>query len=328
MKSGLYQDLKHIATSSPLPCAILSVEKNEDGSCGDIKYFAINEPFKRNYLVLLLKGETGQHFNYDTFDEYIEGKSYTTHLPKEPKFDELIFSAAWKGEPIRTYVDTTRMYSHWTEVIALPLNCDHDDNISYCQFMYTVNKNMETDKYASLAPNDANFVIRTCLELNEDREFRTNMNIVAREIREYTNSFTCSMLILDRKNRSFEVLSESVLNNMYSVKEVFDTIPYDIIENWENLLARTNSILITNEHDFSTYEEADPDWVATLRRDNVKSLCLLPFTHRGEILGYLYIANFDISETLRLKETIELISFFLSAELANYQLIDKAGTNK
>lgn len=324
MGKELYNEMKKICSSSPLPCTILSVEKKENGQCGDIKYFAINEPFKRSFYVLLLQGKDAPQIDYDTFDQYIEGKPYTAHLPKEPKFEEIIFNAAWKGEAVRTYVDTTKMYGHWTEDIVLPLNCDHEDNIAYCQFMYTVNKTMDTDKYSSLAPDVSNFIIKTCLELNEDRDFITNMNIVSREIREYTNSFTCSMLTLDKKNRTFSVLSESVLNNMYSVKEVFKDFPYEIIEGWEKLIEHTNAIIITDEEGMQTYESLHPEWVATLRRDNVKSLCLVPFTHRGEILGYLYIANFDINETMRVKETIEIISFFLSSELANYQLIDAA----
>ncbi len=325
MGTDLYYEMKKLASSSPLPCTILSVEKKENGECGEIKYYAINEPFKRSFYVLLLEDEEANKINYDEFDNYIEGKPYTQHLPKEPKFEELVFKAAWQGEATRTYVDTTKMYGHWTENIYLPINCDHADNISYCQFMYTINKNMDAAKYSLLAPDVSQFVIKACLELKEERDFITNMNVVCREIREYTNSFTCTMITVDKHNRTFDILSESVLNNLFNVKDIFSEFPYEMIESWETLFKHTNSVIITNEQDMAIYEEILPDWVKTMRRDNVKSLCLVPLTRHTKIFGYLYIANFDINETMRIKETIEIISFFLSSELANYQLIDKAG---
>ncbi len=323
MGKDLHKEMKKLASASPLPCTILSVEKTDEGLVGEINYFAVNEPFKRSFYVLLQQSNNINNIDYDTFDDYIEGKSYTTYIPKEPKFEDIVFKCAWNGEPIRTYVDTTKIYGNWTEIILMPISCEHDDNVAYCQFMYTINKQMEPDKYVMLSPEISSFVIKTCLELNEDRDFLKNLSDVTKEIREYTNSFSCAMISIDRDLQTFSVLSESVLNDMFNIKEIFKDMPYEIIECWDGLLKVTNSIIIKNEQDMLMYEDKSPKWVATLRRDNVKSLCLVPFIRHGEIIGYLYIANFDISETSRFKETMELISRFLSAELASYQAVTK-----
>lgn len=319
MGNELYNEMKRLAAASPLPCTILSVERKENNEVGAIKHFAINEPFKRSFYCLFQQSNNINNISYDSFDSYIEGKSYADFIPQEPKFEDIVYRCAWNGEPIRTYVDTTMQYGNWTEIMLMPINCEHDDNVAYCQFMYTLNKTMDPNKYADVSPEISSFVIKTCLELNEDRDFIKNLNDVTREIREFTNSFACAMISIDRELQTFNIISESVLNDMFSIKEIFKDFPYEYIECWDELLTTTNSIIIKDEHDAMVYAEKAPEWIATLERDNVKSLCLVPFKKHRDIIGYLYIANFDILETNRLKETMELISRFLSTELANYQ---------
>ena len=71
------------------------------------------------------------------------------------------------------------------------------------------------------------------------------------------------------------------------------------------------------------YEKKAGPWVATLRENNVESLCLFPLIHNGVITGYLYITNFDVSDMERIKQTIELIAFFLTAEVANHTFLER-----
>jgi diguanylate cyclase (GGDEF)-like protein len=55
----------------------------------------------------------------------------------------------------------------------------------------------------------------------------------------------------------------------------------------------------------------------------IKSLVLVPFEHQGDIIGYLYITNFDVNHVMRIKETLELLSFFISAEVANHLFLER-----
>ncbi len=70
-------------------------------------------------------------------------------------------------------------------------------------------------------------------------------------------------------------------------------------------------------------EAKAPDWVKTLRDNDVKNLCLVPFIHQNMVIGYLYISNFNTEHIARFKDTIELVSFFLSSEVAHHLFIDK-----
>ena len=319
-----YEFLKQVTNLPPIPCSVLTVEKKPDGSCGEVRFYAINEIFKKSYYDMFAGTEHDANLLYDTFEKEIEGHLYTAHLPKEPNFEEVCFRAAWKKEFINTYVDTTRMYGFWTQDILLPVEGDADDpNIAYCMFQYTLNKEMDTGKFASVSPDIASFVIKSCLELRNDNKFEDSMQAVTKDIREYTDSYAASVLTVDDDFRTFEVISESVRDNKVSPKEVFSRFPYEIIESWAGLVKETNSIIIKDENDLIAIEKRAPEWVKTLRDNDVRSLCLVPFVHQDEILGYLYITNFDVEHLVRVKETIELISFFLTSEVANHMFLGR-----
>ena len=319
-----YEFLKQCADLSPIPCVVMSVEKKPDGSCGDIRFYAINELFKKSYYDMFAATEDGEVPDYENFQETIEGQLYTAHLPKEPNFEDICFRAAWKNEFINTYVDTTRMYGFWTQDILIPVAGDSGDpNIAYCQFMYTLNKEMDSGQFASVSPDIAGFVIKACLELRNENEFEDSMQAVTSDIREYTQSYAASILTIDKDQRSFEVISASVRNDELDIKEIFSHFPYEIIESWEGLVKETNSIIIKEPSDLINIEAKAPAWVKTLRANNVEALVLVPFIHQHDIIGYLYITNFDTEHLLRVKETVELISFFLTSEVANHLFLQR-----
>ena len=54
---------------------------------------------------------------------------------------------------------------------------------------------------------------------------------------------------------------------------------------------------------------------------HLKSAVLFPLKHNSRTLGYLWALNFKTEDTVRIKETLELSTFFIASELANYQLM-------
>ncbi|WP_026651893.1 GGDEF domain-containing protein [Butyrivibrio proteoclasticus] len=299
-----YENLKSFVNMCESPCAVLSVKKNPDGSCGEIIMVATNEKFSM----------TG---------EDVEGKPYTEKIPKDPKFEDICFKAAWLGERYIGYVDTTRTYGFWTENITLPLCKDEENNIGYCQFSYSLSKEMDAGKYAIIPPDIASFVIRTCLNLRKEDDFYSAMNVVTKDIREFTDAFSASIMTVTKTLYKFEVVSASVHNNAVSIHEIFDNIPYDVVESWEGLIADTDCIIIRNEEDMVLYEKKAPDWVKTLRANDVHTLCLVPFIHQNTVIGYLFLTNFDVANLSRIKDTVELVSFFLASEASHHLLIER-----
>ncbi len=323
MKRPIYELLKEFVNLAPAPCTALSVEKNPDGSCGDIRFFAVNDAFKKSFYGLFIETNRHKPTEFEDLDSYIEGQLYTLSLAKEPKFEEICFKAAWNKEYIHTYVDTTKMYGYWTEDFLIPCDCDHEENISYCYFTYQLNKNMDTGKFSAVSPDISSYVIKACLELRNENEFYSSMNVVINDLRAYTDSINACILTVDSERKSFEVISESVRNNIHSIKDYFQNFPYEIIASWEKLVESTNNIIIKDENDMDYYGTIAPAWVQTMREAHVKNLCLSPFIHHGEIIGYLYLTDFDVTNLARIKEIVELLSFFLSAEVANHTFMEK-----
>lgn len=50
---------------------------------------------------------------------------------------------------------------------------------------------------------------------------------------------------------------------------------------------------------------------------------MFPLRHDDEILGYIWAANFDTANTFRIRETLELITYFISFQLYKYKMMER-----
>jgi diguanylate cyclase (GGDEF)-like protein len=60
-----------------------------------------------------------------------------------------------------------------------------------------------------------------------------------------------------------------------------------------------------------------------LEEAGVQSVVLFPLRFHQETLGFIWATNFDIRNTLEIKETLELTTFFISSQIANYNMIKR-----
>lgn len=329
MIDDLYTELKTAVNSIPLSAAILSVKKDGNGICDELRYFTMNDSFISDSLYLFFKDESDNSKTREErlkeVESRLEGKLYTANVQKELKFEDACFRAAWKREPIHNYVDTTKMYGYWTENFFLPVAVSSDKtepNVAFCLFIYTLNKEMDVNKFSAVSPDIASFIIKSCLELQSENDFYSSMQLVTDYIREYAGAYGASIMSYQSDLEEYEVISGSTVDEV-SIKEIFANIPFSTVASWEKLLKHTNAIIIKNEQDLDYYESQAPEWVKTLRDSHVYSLCLVPFLRQNSIIGYLFIANFDVSQMKKVKEMLELLSFFLSAEVANHLFLEK-----
>ena len=299
-----YDNFKTYVSLCNAPCAILSVQRRGEGICGEIKVVAANDSFSMT-------------------NEDVEGKLYTDYFPKDPKFEDICYKAAFEGESYHAYLDTRKLYGFWTENTTIPIVHEEGSDIGYCQLTYFLTKEMDASKYSIIQPDIASFVIETCLKLRGEDDFYTKMDMVTKDIREFTDSYAASVMTISRDLYKFDVISENVLNNEVCLRDIFSDVPYEIVESWEELVADTNCIIIRNEDDMQYYESKAPEWVRTLRENDVRALCLVPFIHQNTIIGYLYITNFDVTNLTKIKNTIEILSVFLSSETAHHIFIER-----
>ena len=212
MSSDLYFKLKNTVNTMPLSTAILAVKKDEDGNFAEMRYFVINKSFINDCMAIFFQNESDDSTDLEEkvkeIESKMEGALYTINVPREPKFEDACFRAAWRKEPIHTYVDTTKLYGYWTENFMLPIAVNEnekDHDIAYCMFVYTLNKEMDVNKYSSVSPDIASFVIKSCLELQSENDFYSSMQLVTDYIREYADAAGASVhehVRDDRQRRS------------------------------------------------------------------------------------------------------------------------------
>lgn len=303
--TDIYEKYKSIAQSVTSPCAILAVTKNEDDTAGDIRILAANDKFSM----------TG---------EPVEGELYTKFLPRETEFDDMCMRAAFGGEKIHTYVNSTKSLGAWSDNILLPLQPSEDGKTGYCQFIYDLTKEMDAGKFSTISPTVAGFVIKSCLELRSDNNFKVNMSQVIKDIRIFTNASFAGVIAMNRAKAKSELICQSITGEAIPAGQTFSDLTYDIIEKWGELIGESDCFVMRDKADIdNVIEPVAPKWAGMLRMEGIESLCLVPLLQRKDTVGYILVANFDVEKSLTIKETLEILSLFVSSEMANDQFLKR-----
>ena len=104
---------------------------------------------------------------------------------------------------------------------------------------------------------------------------------------------------------------------------VFNNEYIYIAESWIETLKGSNCLIILNDADMEIIRQRNPVWHKTMMEAGVESLVLLPLMHNNEFVGFIWATNFDTSRALRIKETLELVTFFIASEVASYKLVQR-----
>ena len=61
-------------------------------------------------------------------------------------------------------------------------------------------------------------------------------------------------------------------------------------------------------------------------KGEIDSLVLFPLKQKDVIIGYIWALNFDTEKTVKIKETLELTTFFVASEISNNLLMERLTT--
>ena len=92
----------------------------------------------------------------------------------------------------------------------------------------SLNKLFEHFDEIELSADLSAFIIKTCLHMRMGEDFRSSMDNVAKDLREYTDSYASCIMTISRDLYKFNVVGESVRNNEIVLQNVFDNIPYEV----------------------------------------------------------------------------------------------------
>ena len=301
-------DYKKLLESYDGVAAVLAVNLNSDG---EDRYTVVdgNEAYKKTVVKSL--------------DEFVTNVPYTRYIMQSSNFESLLEKCAATNKPLHTYFDI-ELYNAWMEVYYMPLKTD-EPGVKHIFFTYEMNPKADVDKLADISSETATNVIKTCLKLRETLDFRESMKAVVADIREQCGAKRCSILLTDFEKRDYSLLAEDYGNDPDQVplSDFLNEDFFKVIESWPRLIDKSNCFVISSEKDMEEAYKITPEWIDSLRSDNISTLVIYPLRSDNKTIGYIWTGNFNPDKTLMIKETLGLTAFILSAEIANDQNVRK-----
>ncbi len=288
---------------------VLSIEKIDEDHYGNIRVVSGNKAHCDDILNL-----TGHPF--------VPGCPYEMCFPKDMNFEDFCYRCAIGGSPMHTYVNLYQM-GLWLNMFMIPLQSDQE-NMGYCIYSYEVTPQADSSRMSDLSGEAAAQVLETCIKLRGTTDFQKSVDDVIVDIRDICGADACCILLLDDEEKKCSVLTEArSKSTKQSVREYIEKSFYPIASNWKNTLRGSTCIIIKDAHDMEEIKKRDPMWHQTLLDFEIQSLVLFPIK-RGEVtLGYIWALNFNTENTVKIKETLELTTFFLAAEIENHELMER-----
>ena len=287
---------------------IVSVEFYPDDTYGNIRVVAGNQAHCDDMAAL------GHPF--------VPGSPYETCFPKNQNFEDYCYRSIRNKKPLHAYVDLYTM-GLWLNMFLIPLESD-TPNIGYCIYVYDVSPKADTASMTDLSGDIASNVLKACIRLRRSDDRKKTFREVTEDIREICDSERCCILLVDDEKRSCTILGDALKKGtrrppMTNYIEGF----YDITLTWPSTLAGSTCIIIKDPHDMAKLAEQNPLWAKSLAGAMVETVVLFPLRFDNKLLGYMWAINFNAENTIKIKKTLELTTFFLASEIASYKLMNK-----
>ena len=294
---------------------VISVEMKEDGHYGDICIVAGNDAYVKSI-------EMAYDGPQMMTNKFVPGSRYQNYFPTDLNFETVCYRAAVEKTPIHTYVHPER-FDFWFDLYLLPLA--NEGNMYYCTYTQVVTATADSSKMSNLSQEKSAAVLNTCIKLNGVGDYKEKMKDVIREVRAICGAHACTFILMNQQERKCSVLAEDrddqrVESSVGYVLQRENDF-YDLVDSWEDTLAGTNCLIIKNDTDMEYIRQKNKKWSDSLSEHGVTSLVLFPIRYESELLGYMWATNFDTEKANEIKEIMELTMYFVSASVANFQLL-------
>ena len=313
-------DLQQFVNHFDAMTCILSVEKKEDGSCGEIRIVTGN----REYIESI--ENPPPNIPRMLSASFEPNCLYERYFPKDLNFELYCYSCAVERKPMHTYVNPGR-FDFWFDIYMLPVG--HEGNFYYCTYTQEVSKQADPKKMAGISQETARNVLNTCIKLRgvkDEAEFESTMRSVIIDIRDLCKARNCAVLLMDESRKECRVLSEAIQTTQGLTEKRQSMMPdfYEVALSWLNTIGGSNCLIVKDASDMEYIRERNPVWYKSLKEAQVQSIVIFPLKGGDEqLLGYIWATNFDTVDTLHIKETLELSTYFIASEIANHILLTR-----
>ena len=306
-------DFERILSGYRSKACVLSVEAYPGGRYGNIRIAAGNRAHCDEMANVMRR-------------PFVPDSPYDEYLPRNKNFEDFCYRCAVLGHPLHTYVPLPRM-GLWLNMFLLPLVSDQE-NTGYCVYIYDVTPEADSGRRADVSAETSAAVLETCIKLRGAADIREALREVVGDIRRICDSDHCCILLTDSAERTCLNLSESIRPGcgLPSIDRLIENGFYGVAETWDATIGDSTCVIVKDDQDMEWLADVNPVWHRSLTGVGVKSVVLFPLKYNGDTLGYMWAVNFNVENTVRIKETLELTTFFLAAEIANYQLLRRLET--
>ena len=310
-------DLQKFVDNFHTMTSILSVEKRDDDRIGTIRIEAAND------LYIRAMEKVDKDGNVVFKEKFVPGSSYERYMKKELNFENFCYECAIKKKPVHAYIRPER-YTFCIDLYMMPLAID-DPKKAYCSYTQEITFEENVDAMSNISAKTSSNVLRTCIKLRSTKNLQKTMDEVIEDIRKICDASYCCVMLTDFNDNTWSVFSDALKldSGLHSIRELKSENFVDYARSWIKTLNGSNCLMIKNKDDLEVIHQENPAWYNSLVAANVNSLVLLPLEYNGLTLGFFWATNFDTSNTLYIRETLELSAFFVASEIANYQLLNQ-----
>ncbi len=298
------------------PTCVVSVDKTEDGGYSDIRIIAGNKKYLEMIDMRMSEEAPEQKCSF------VSGALYTEYFPQNRSFEDVCYQASVEKKEIHTYAHLSNI-DLWLDLYVIPIDYN-EGNTFYCYYIATASGNEDAILNRVGTSDTANDVLKTCIKLHKSDNLEETMKDVIAEIRQICDAEGCTILLTNDEEAECSILAAdfrpgSVIKQVTEFEQF-----YDIASSWKAMLGEElDCIIISNQSDMDYYSKINRPWYDTLVEAGVESVVLFPLRQGGEIIGFIWATNFDTDKTMRIKETLELTTYFVSSHVARYKVISR-----
>ena len=256
-------------------------------------------------------------------NKFVPGQEYTKYIPKDLNFEHFIYNSAVLKKPMHAYIHPER-FDVWFNIFSLPLDID-DPFKCYCTYTQELSTELNTDSLQSLSTKTTADVLKTCIKLRSTKNFLKTMDEVIADIRNICKSNFCCVMLTDFKARKCSLLSENAAPEIgrHSLQDFISDAFIDYAQSWLDLINGSTCLIIKNEQDMNEIKKFNPEWYESMQSAKIERIALFPLKYNNDTIGFIWATNFALEETDHIKETLELSTYFIASEIANYQLLQE-----
>ncbi|MBR3015962.1 MAG: GGDEF domain-containing protein [Clostridia bacterium] len=309
-------DFQKLVDSMGAMTCVVSVEKLDNGGYGDIRIVTGNKAYLDS-----IERPMGAVRMLTT--KFTPNSLYTNYLTRDLNFEDYCYRAAVEKRCLHSYAHPER-FDVWFNMTFLPLAIE-EGNLCFCTYTMEINQVADSERLSNVSGDLASAVLETTIKLRGAADFETAMADVIKDIRALCLAKQACILLIEPVTRTCSVLCEDIAQDTPKkpMNEIVDDSFYDLAESWEDVISGSNCLFVKNAQDMEVVRERNQKWYESLVENHVSSIVLFPLKSGDERLGYIWATDFKAEDAPKIKETLELTTFILGAEIRNHLLLKR-----